>query len=108
MLNIFGCRQPMFDVAAHSRRAVSGLDSSSPAWGKHPIASARLPNIFSGHSQQKTLPKWKAVISDKQQQIKEASVNILKNLFLEEWAGRSDAKSGLAGRCHHRLWLRVY
>jgi hypothetical protein len=41
-----GSRQPMFDVqcsmlAAQSRPAVSGLDSSSLAWGKHPIAPGR-------------------------------------------------------------------
>jgi hypothetical protein len=52
--------------------------------------------------------KWQAVISAKQQQINEAPVNTLKNLFLEERTGRPDAKSGLAGRCHHRLWPGVY
>jgi hypothetical protein len=45
--------------------------------------------------QQKTLPKWKAVISVRQQQINEAPVNTLKNFFLEERTGRSEAKSGL-------------
>jgi hypothetical protein len=77
-----------------ARTLVPGLDSSSPAWGKHPIAPARLPNIFSGHWQQKTPPQWKAVISAKQRQIQKAPVNTLKNLFLEKWKGRSDAKSG--------------
>jgi hypothetical protein len=40
-------------------------------------------------------PKWKTAVSDKRRQIKEAPVNILKDLFLKKRTGRSDPKSGL-------------
>jgi hypothetical protein len=53
-----------------------------------------LPDLFSCHWKKRTRPKLNEVISDKQQQINRSPMNALKNLFLEERAGRSDAKSG--------------
>jgi hypothetical protein len=63
--------------------------------GKHPIAPARFPNLFSCHWHQKTLPKWKAVISAKQQQISEAPMNMAKIYSL---------KSGRADRMRNPAW----
>jgi hypothetical protein len=40
MLNVFDCRQPMFDVVCPKPACHSGLDSSTLAWGEHRIAVA--------------------------------------------------------------------